>query len=130
MTEYEDKIEKYALEEMKILEESENMKKQAGILYGQYKEGVITKEEYSVFKQNKKEHENYAAKRLEEIRRKVKKAKCRAEEENKFLRSLFKADKCKKLNIQLVESLVEKILIYPDSVIDITYKFSDGGMVG
>ena len=130
MTEYEDKIEKYALEEMKILEESENMKKQAGILYGQYKEGVITKEEYSVFKQNKKEHENYAAKRLDEIRRKVKKAKCRAEEENKFLRSLFKADKCKKLNIQLVESLVEKILVFPDGVIDITYKFSDGGMVG
>lgn len=127
MTEYESQMEKHALEEKKIIEKLENMKTQAGILYGQYKEGLITSEEYNAFKQNKKEYEKYAEKRLEEIGRKVKKAKCRAEEENKFLRSLFKAGKCKKLNVQLVESLIEKILIFPDGVIDITYKFSEGG---
>lgn len=128
MAEYESRIEEYVLEEKKICEETEYMKKQAGTMYGQYKEGMITREEYNAFKQNKKEQEIYSEKRLEEIKRKVKKARCRAEEENKFLRSLLKVDKCNGLNIQLVESLVEKISVFPDGVIDITYKFSNGGM--
>lgn len=128
MAEYESRIEEYVLEEKKICEETEYMKKQAGTIYGQYKEGMITREEYNAFKQNKKEQEIYSKKRLEEIKRKVKKARCTAEEENKFLRSLLKMDKCNGLNIQLVESLVEKISVFPDGVIDITYKFSNGGM--
>lgn len=128
MEEYESKIAEYELEEKKIAEECEYMKKQAGIIYGQYKEGVITRAEYDVFKQNKKEQNYFAEKRLEEIRRKIRKAKSKAEEENKFLRSLLKVEKCKKLNIQLVEALIEKIIVFSDGVIDIVYKFSDGGM--
>lgn len=54
MEEYECKIAEYELEEKKIAEECEYMKKQAGIIYGQYKEGVITRAEYDAFKQNKK----------------------------------------------------------------------------
>lgn len=42
--------------------------------------------------------------------------------------TLLKVEKCKKLNIQLVEALIEKIIVFSDGVIDIVYKFSDGGM--
>lgn len=128
MAEYESRIGGYVLEEKKICEETDYIKKQAGIMYGQYKEGMITREEYDAYKQQKREQENYSEKRLQEIRRKIKKARSRAEEENKFLRSLLKVDKCHGLNIQLVESLVERINVFPDGVIEITYKFSDGGM--
>ena len=113
-------------EEKKIREDCEYMKKQAAILYGQYKEGIVSKEEYECFKASKKEQEQYAEKRVEEIQKKIKKISSKSEKENKFLRSLLKVNKCKKLNIQLVESLIEKISIFPDGVIDIVYRFSDG----
>lgn len=125
---YEERIAAYALEEKKIAEECEALKRQAGILYGQYKEGLLTREEYLVFQQNKKEQDAFAEKRREEIKRKIRKAKCRAEEESQFLRSLLKLEKSKKLNIQIVESLIEKISVFPDGTLDITYNFSNGGI--
>lgn len=125
---YEEKIAEYTSEEKKIAEESEILKKQAGVLYGQYKEGLITRDEYITFQQNKREQDNFAEKRREEIKRKIRKAKCRAEEEGKFLRSLLKIEKFKKLNIQLAESIIEKIIVFPGGELDITYKFSNGGM--
>ncbi len=127
MAEYNSKIAEYALEEKRIGQECGYRNKQAGIMYGQYKEGTITREEYDAFKQNRKEQEDYAEKRLQEIKQKLRKARCRAEEENKFLRSLLKVDKYIRLNLQLVEALIEKISVSPDGVIDIAYKFSDGG---
>ena len=128
MAEYDSKITEYVFEQKKIAEECEYMKKKASIMYGQYKEGVLTREEYDTFKQNKKEQDDFAERRLEEIKQKIRAAKRKAEEENKFLRSLLKVDKCKRLNIQLVEALIEKINVFPDGVIDIVYKFSNGGM--
>lgn len=127
-TVYEEKIAEYAWKEKKITEECAVLKKQAGILYGQYKEGVITREEYLLFQQNRKEQDNFAEKRREEIKRKIQRAKSRMEEENKFLRSLLKAEQCKRLNIQLVESMIEKISVFPDGKLEITYKFSNGGI--
>lgn len=125
MAEYNSKIAEYIRNEKKIGEERECMKKQAGIIYRQYKDGMITGEEYDTFRKNRKEKERYAEKSLEEMKQKLRKAKHKAEEENKFLRSLFKVDKCKRLNIQLVEALIKKITVFPDGVIDIVYKFSD-----
>ncbi len=123
MAEYDSKIAEYALEEKKIAEEYEYVKKKAGIMYEQYKEGVITREEYEVFKQNKREQEDFAEKRLREIKKKCRKTKSRVEEENQFLRSLLKVDNCNKLNILLVEALIEKISVFPDGLIDIVYRF-------
>lgn len=120
-----DKMKEYMQEEKKIREDCAYMKKQAAILYGQYKEGIVSKEEYECFKASKKEQEQYAEKRVEEIQKKIKKISSKSEKENKFLRSLLKVNRCKKLNIQLVESLIEKISIFPDGVIDIVYRFSD-----
>lgn len=128
MEEYERKIAEYVHEEKKIAKDCEYMKKQSGIMYGRYKEGIITREEYVDFKQNKKEQYDIAEKRWEKLKQKSSQAKRNAEEENKFLHSLLKADNCKKLNIELVEALIEKISVFPDGIIDIVYKFSNGGM--
>lgn len=127
MTEYYRRIADCAPEEKRIAGECEYMKKQAGIMYGKYKDGVITKEEYNVFRQGKKEQEARAGKRMEEIRERIKRAESRTEAESSFLRPLFRenGDKCVKLNIRLAEALIEKICIFPGGVIDITYSFGD-----
>lgn len=117
---------KYATEEKKITETCESMKKQAATIYMKMKEGSVSREEYFVFKKNKEEYDRFADTRLEEIKKKVRKIEIRAEKENKFLRSLFKVCNDPKLNIHLVESLIEKVLIYPSGVVDIVYKISGG----
>ena len=62
---------------------------------------------------------------MEELKRKIRKSEIKAEEQNKFLRSLQKAQGCKKLNIQLIESLIEKITVSSDGVIDIRFRFKN-----
>ncbi|MBQ3601129.1 MAG: recombinase family protein [Lachnospiraceae bacterium] len=126
MDECDRRIAEYERKGGKIAKEFEYMKKQAAMMYGRYKEGEITKEEYLAFKQNKKEQDNYAKKSLEEMKQKIRRAKDKAEEENKFLCSLLKADICKTLNIQLVEAFMEKISIFSNGVVDIVYTFSKG----
>lgn len=119
----------YLEEQNKIMRERQKISVQAATLFMQYKEGRVSNEEYSVFRENKAEYENFCEKRMDELKRKIRKSEIRAEEQNKFLRSLQKAKGCKKLNIQLVESLIEKITVSQDGVIDIIFRFrkEDGG---
>ena len=115
----------YFEEQNKIMQEKQKLSAQAATLYMQYKEGRVSNQEYSSFRKNRAEYENFCEKRMEELKRKIRKSEIRAEEQNKFLRSLQKVKGCKKLNIQLIESLIEKITVSSDGVIDIQFRFKN-----
>ena len=48
------------------------------------------------------------------------------EEENKFLRSLQSARGHKKLNVHLVDSLIERIDVFPEGKLEIRFLFGKG----
>ena len=101
------------------------LKKKFGIAYMQMKDGKIRKEEYLLQKKNKEAAEDFYDKRIADLEKKINHAGIRAEEENKFLRSLVKADNSKNLNKELVDSLIDKIMVNPDLTLTITFKFNE-----
>lgn len=117
--------EAYLEEQNKIMQEKQKLSEQAAALYMQYKEGCVSNQEYYSFRENRAGYEKFCGKRMEELKRKIRKNEIWAEKQNKFLRSLQKAKGCKKLNIQLIESLIEKITVSSDGVIDIQFRFKN-----
>ncbi len=113
----------YLKEQSKIMQEKQRLSAQAAALYMQYKEGSVSSQEYSSFRKNRAEHENFCAKRMEELNRKIRKCEIQAEEQDQFLRSLQRTDGCKKQNIWLITSLIEKIAVSSEGVIDIWFRF-------
>lgn len=117
----------YKEEADRLRQESERFTAEAGDMYMQYKEGRITSQEYSSFRENRAEHERFCDKRIMELKRKIRKSEMRMEEENKFLRSLQRAGGCKRLNVQLVDSLIKQIEIFPKGEIVVSFRFGKGG---
>lgn len=115
----------YLEEQRKIMQEKQKLSTQAAAMYMQYKEGSVGSQEYSSFRRNRAEYENFCAKRMEELDRKIRKCEIRAEEQNQFLRSLQQTNSYKIQNIQLIESLIEKITVSSEGVIDIWFRFHD-----
>lgn len=116
----------YLEEQNSILRESQKLKAKAGTVYMQYKEGSISAAEYIAFRENRAEYERFCEKRLEELKRKIRRSEIRAEEQDKFLRSLKKVSKAPKLNVQMIEALIEKITVSPEGMIDILFRFQNG----
>ncbi len=91
-------------------------------LFIQYKEGNIGKEEYVKAKKECEAQEKIRIQLIEEIKNKLKKLPVRAEEENKFLRSLLKAKSTKKLNVEIIDALFDRINFYGDGRLEIVFK--------
>ena len=87
-----------------------------------------TKEEYMKSRQYKKEQEGFSEKKRAELKKKIQDCKLQTEEKNQFLENILKAGKYQKLDIYLAEALIDSILIFPDGIIEIYYKFTDGGV--
>ena len=121
------KITSYLEEEKELVKACEAVKEECALKFMQYKEGKATKEEYLEFKQYKKEQEDFSEKRNAELKKKIQDCKLQAEEKNQFLEAVLKAGKCQKMDIRLAEELISKILLFPDGIIEIYYKFTDGG---
>lgn len=117
----------YLAEQNSMIQERQKLKMKALNVYMQYKEGGIGEQEYVAFRENRAEYERYCEKRLEELKRKIRRGEIRSEEQDTFLRSLKKAKRCKKLNIHMIDALIEKITVSPEGVIDIRFRFGDGG---
>lgn len=116
----------YLEEQGNILRERQKLKAKAGTVYMQYKEGSISAAQYIAFRENRAEYERFCEKRLEELKRKIRRSEIRAEEQDKFLRSLKKVNKAPKLNVQMIEALIEKITVSPEGMIDILFQFQNG----
>ena len=109
-----------------LLQEHQRLAAKAGEMYRQYKEGRITDLEYAAFRDNRTEHDSFCEKRIKELKRKIRKSEIRMEEENKFLRSLQSARGHKKLNVHLVDSLIERIDVFPEGKLEIRFLFGKG----
>ncbi len=116
----------YLEERDSVIRERQKLKHKAGAIYMQYKEGSISEQEYMAFRENRAEYEKYCEKRLEELKRKIRRGQIRSEEQDTFLRSLNKAKRCKKLNVQMIDALIEKITVSPEGIIDILFRFGGG----
>ncbi len=116
----------YLEEQNSMVRERQKLKMKAVNVYIKYKEGGISEQDYAAFRENRAEYEKYYKKRLEELTRKIRRGEIRSEEQDTFLRSLKNAKKCKKLNVQIIDALIEKITVSPEGIIDIRFRFEDG----
>lgn len=116
----------YEEEIHQLLQEHQRLAAKAGEMYRQYKEGRITDLEYAAFRDNRTEQDSFCEKRIKELKRKIRKSEIRMEEENKFLRSLQSARGHKKLNVHLVDSLIERIDVFPEGKLEIRFLFGKG----
>ncbi|MFG6395589.1 MAG: recombinase family protein [Lachnospiraceae bacterium] len=122
------KITAYMEEEKELFRTCERIKEECALKFMQYKEGKATKEEYMQSRQYKKEQEGFSEKRRAELKKKIQDCKLQTEEKNQFLENILKAGKYQKLDIYLAEALIDSIFIFPDGIIEIYYKFTDGGV--
>ncbi len=122
------KITAYLEKEKELVKAYETAKEECALKFMQYKEGEMAKEEYIQARQYKKEQKDFLEKRGEELKKKIQDCKLLAEEKNHFLMSLIKAVKCQEMDINLAEALIRRILVFPDGIIEIYYKFTDGGV--
>ena len=116
----------YLEEQDSIIRERQKLSSKAGAIYMQYKESNISKQEYIAFRENRAEYEKFCEKRLEELKQKIRRSEIRSEEQDKFLCSLKKVKRCTKLNVQMIETLIEKITVSLEGIIDIRFRFGGG----
>lgn len=123
---YAEKMAGYERAKKQLLGACTYRKKQAGSLYERCQAGMITRAEYAAFRQRKKEQDALAEKSLQSLREKEQKLKHRAEAEEQFLRSFLQEDPCGWLPIRFAEAMIDKIYLFPDSRIDLLYRFQRG----
>ncbi|MDE6744007.1 MAG: recombinase family protein [Lachnospiraceae bacterium] len=129
-SEWEKKEAAYLEEQDQIMREKYKLSNRAGMMYMEYKEGLISGQEYVAFREHRTRQENFYEKRMGEIKQKISKMEIKVEEQNRFLCSLQKTEGYQRLNIQFIESLIEEIDVSSDGIIDIRFRFhhKDGGV--
>lgn len=103
------------------LEKSRKMKKS---LYEDYKEGILTKEEYLQYKSDYEKEESLVLGQIKAIKESEGE---RNEEMDKWVDTLIKHKKIEKLDRETVAEVLDKIMVIENSgeiSIDITFKFS------
>ncbi|MFR4350759.1 MAG: recombinase family protein [Roseburia sp.] len=94
---------------------------QAANIYMKYREGSVGQQEYLAFRESKNEFGSFCKKRMEELDRRTAHCERQAKKENCFLRALRRAGNKKRLNRELVEALIEKIVVSASGGIDIYF---------
>ena len=64
---------------------------------------------------------------LENVKEKKREIKERLKREYEFLSTLIQVREDKKLTMKLVETLIDKIVVYPDNTMNVHFRFSGGG---
>lgn len=117
----------YQKEEQEIQVQLSQLRKQASMYYAQWKEGVLRQEDYELFRRRKTEQEDFLEIRKTELEEKKRKLKERLKQEYEFLSTLIQVREDKKLTMKFAETLIDKILVYPNKTMDIHFRFSRGG---
>lgn len=119
---------KYEEEQQQLQRRQDRFVRQNAESYLDFKEGRISKDAYLQSKAERTEWEAFFQKRKKELEQEEKQTIHRMQEEKKYLQSLLNVQGTTKLNADLVESLVDKILLYEDGRLEIVFRFKGGEM--
>lgn len=112
--------------ELELLKkENRNWAQEMSDAYEEYKEGHLAFEQYELLRKERTEQENFRIERSSDIEKKLKQLEIDVKKENQFLRSLLKAEQTYRLNAEVVESLIDKILLYKGGRLEIRFKIAD-----
>ncbi|MEI3259741.1 MAG: recombinase family protein [Faecalimonas umbilicata] len=100
--------------------------RQTADMYVKYKEGNALKEDYLQMRNERLEWEEFFKKRKTELEKESKSTIRRMQQEKKYLRSLLDIKGKSRLNADLVEAVVDKILLYEDNRLEILFRFKGG----
>ena len=98
--------------------------------YFDFKKGRISLEEYTVQKNRLPYLEEQYEKQIDELDMKIIHANRDKERQNKFLRSLFKAQTTRKIDRELVNEIVDSIYLFEGERVIINLKFKGGDLYG
>lgn len=119
---------KYEEEKQQLQRRQDRVVRQNAERYLYFKEGRISREEYLQLKAERTEWELFFQKRKKELEQEEKQTIRRMQEEKKYLQSLLNVQGKAKLNADLAESLVDKILLYEDGRLEIVFRFKGSEM--
>jgi DNA invertase Pin-like site-specific DNA recombinase len=103
--------------------DAKKMKGKTTEAFTKYKEGELSLEAFQEKQAERKDWEAFFEKRKKELEQKIRMIQKRQKEEGKFLRSLLQLDGTTRLNQELVEALIERIELYADGRLEISFKF-------
>ena len=107
------------------ISEKDKYKKMQLDLYPDWKNGVISREEYLSLKQSMTEKIQYLEEKIECITKTIKEREDGVSSDNEFLVHFKKYGNIDKLTRPLLNELVDSILVHEDGNITINFKFKD-----
>ena len=94
-------------------------------LYPDWKEGIISRDEYVKLKQKFDEQKSKAVSRVEDLENRIEEAKNGQDSSNQFLENFLKYKNITSLTREVMVSLIEMIHIYENNKIKIVFKYQD-----
>ncbi len=113
-----------------VLKEMEGEKRRGSELYLEYRGGEVSKDVFLKWKEKEEQQVRKRKDRQEEINHALQKLDIIMESQNRFLRALLRFNEKSKLDKELIHALIEKIRIFPDKRIEITYRFHGKDFLG
>ncbi len=105
-------------------EECEKLQKLLLSLYENLADGIIDREEYARLKENFSARADEAEKQMDALRKTLEEMQNRGEE-NVWMQEFIKHQGITSLDRAVVVALIDKILIYPNNAVEITYRWQD-----
>lgn len=106
-----------------IRDRIQRMKEEGAGIYMDYREGKLPQEKYVGFKMKQEEHLSGLDKQTAELEEKQKRLEKAEEKYLKAVSSLLKLKKGEDLTTELVDSLIEKIYVYPGKRIEVQFSY-------
>ena len=120
---FQEKIAELECEERRLDSKWNEYSKSVADAYMKYKEDFLSKDEYMSVQKNRTEFKRFMEERKSALDKEIKKMKKGEKEEAKFLRSLIKMKNSRRLNQELVESLVERVNVLEQGKIEIIFRW-------
>ncbi len=102
-----------------------SLKKKREGLYGDYCSGVLDLDEYTFAKETYDNQHSELSSQLDEAQQRKKEFVAAMSSDNKWITLLKSVSKAKKLNQQLVNTVIDKVLIYHDGSIEVVFNYND-----
>ena len=119
-------VEDIQKQQQKLLKQKDLLEDEVGEAYFAMKRGNKTLDEYNKIRRESQLKEKEYADEIESLDKKLMHLNRDVERQNKFLRSLLKADTSRKLDKVLVNEIVDSIYLYEDERVVINLKIKGG----